>query len=136
MARHANEGQAYRWHSKSVQWSGDHPTIYAAFGSHASYAHCGIQRRSRTFEFINDYVICIPHATYGFTYAATPLVDLLPTGWACWRGHLGQSAGLHRGQVGFAPYETDAPLSPLLQQENFDIACKVPPGTPKPAPQL
>jgi hypothetical protein len=137
MARHANEGQAYRWHSGSVQWSGDHATVYAALGSHSSYAQCGIQRRSRTYWFINDYVVCVPHETYGFTYSSTPLVDLAHTSWGCWRGHLGRSgAGLYRGSVGFAPYETDGPVSPLLQQENFGIACKLAPGTPKPAPQL
>ncbi len=137
MARHADEGQAYRWHSRSVQWTGDHATIYAALGSHASYAHCGIERRSRTFWFINDYVVCIPHETFGFTYSSTPLVDLAQTGWGCWRGHLGQAgAGLYSGSVGFAPYETDGPVSPLFQQENFGIACRVAPGTRKPAPQL
>jgi hypothetical protein len=137
MARHADEGQAYRWHSRSVQWTGDHATVYAALGSHASYASCGIQRRSRTYWFINDYVVCIPHETYGFTPSSTPLVDLARTTWGCWRGHLGQAgAGLYNGTVGFAPYETDGPLSPLFQQENFGIACRVAPGTPKPAPQL
>jgi hypothetical protein len=137
MARHADEGQAYAWHSRSVQWSGDHAVIYAALGSHASYAHCGIQRRSRTYFFINDYVVCIPHRTYGFTYSSTPLVDLAQTVWGCWRGRLGQAgSGLLGGTVGFAPYETYGPVSPLFQQENFRSACRVAPGTPKPAPQL
>jgi hypothetical protein len=137
MARHANEGEAYRWKSAAVQWDGDHPTVYAALGSHASYAHCGIQRRSLTYRFINDYVVCSPHEDFGFTPAATPLVDLSHTDWACWRGHLGQ-AGRHllTGVVGFAPYETSGPYSPLLQQENFGTACDLAPGTQKPAPKL
>ncbi len=137
MARHADEGEAYRWGSDAVQYDGDHPTVYAALGSHASYAHCGIQRRSRTYRFINDYVICTPHQDFGFTAAATPLVDLTHTTWACWRGHLGE-AGRHliRGVVGFAPYETSGPVSPLLQQENFRTACHLAPGTPKPAAPL
>ncbi len=137
MARHADEGQAYRWHSRSVQWSGDHAYVYAALGSHASYARCGIQRRIRTYLFINDYVVCIPHQTYAFTYWATPLVDLVHTPWACWRGHLGQAGpGLLRSGVAFVPFETDGPVSPLLQQENFGSACRVRPGTPKPPTPL
>ena len=137
MARHANEGQAYRWGAAGVQFNGTHPTVYAALGSHASYAHCGIQRRSRTYFFINDYVVCSPHEDYGFTAAATPLVDLSHTAWACWRGHLGQ-AGPHliTGVVGFAPYETSGPVSPLLQQENFGTACHLAPGTQKPVAAL
>jgi hypothetical protein len=137
MARHADEGQAYPWHSGSLQWNGDHATVYAALGSHTSYAHCGIQRRSRTYWFINDYVVCLPHRTYAFTYSATPLVDLADTTWGCWRGHLGEAGSrLLQGSVGFVPLETPAPVSPLFQQENFGIACRVAPGTPKPAPQL
>ncbi len=137
MARHAGEGQAYRWHSKSVQWSGDHAFVYSALGSHASYPGCGIQRRSKTYWFINDYVVCVPHKTFAFVYSATPLVDLAHTTWGCWRGHLGQ-AGRHlfAGSFGFVPYETPGPLSPLIQQENFNIACHVPKGTPKPPAPL
>lgn len=137
MARHANEGEAYRWHSQAVQWSGDHAYVYAALGSHASYAHCGIQRRSRTYWFINDYVVCIPHQTYAFTFSATRLVDLSHTDWACWEGHFGQAGrGLNGGLVGFVPYETAGPFSPLLQQENFGTACHLAPGTTKPATAL
>jgi hypothetical protein len=134
MARHADEGQAYPWHSKSVQWDGDHPYVYAALGSHSSYAHCGIQRRSRTYLFINDYVVCVPHQTYGFAYSATRLVDLAHTAWACWKGHLGLAGTkIVRSVDDFVPFETDGPFSPLLQQENFRTACHLPPGT-KPAP--
>lgn len=134
MARHADEGQAYPWHSKDVQWDGDHASVYSALGSHSSYAHCGIQRRSRTYLFINDYVVCVSHQTYGFTYSATRLVDLAQTPWACWRGHLGVAgSGLVRSVDAFVPFETDGPFSPLLQQENYRTACALPPGA-KPAP--
>ncbi len=137
MARHADEGEAYPWHSSQVQWSGTHATVYAALGSHASYAHCGIQRRSKTYFFINDYVVCIPHETFGFAPAATPLVDLSHTVWGCWRGHLGEAgANLLSGLIGPAPYETAGPYSPLQQQENFGIACHVSPGTRKPVAAL
>jgi hypothetical protein len=136
MARHADEGEAYRWGANTVQWDGDHATVYAALGSHASYAHCGIQRRSRTYLFINDYVVCRPHRTFGFLPRSTPLVDLSKTVWACWRGRLGEAGRLRRGFVGFAPFETSGPLSPLLQQENFRTACHLAPGTPKPAAPL
>jgi hypothetical protein len=137
MARHAGEGQAYKWGSKSIEWVGDHATVYAALGSHASYASCGIQRRSRTYWFINDYVVCIAHKTFAFVYSSTPLVDLAKTSWGCWRGHLGKAGRhLHGGNFGFAPYETPGPLSPLMQQENFNVACQVPKGTPKPPAPL
>ena len=137
MARHADEGEAYRWHSSQVQWDGEHATIYAALGSHSSYAHCGIQRRSRTYEFINDYVPCLSHETYGFVWDRTPLVDLDHTAWGCWRGHLGEAGRqLRQGAVGLAPYETAGPYSPLLQAENFATACHVSPRAPKPAAPL
>jgi hypothetical protein len=137
MARHANEGQLYRWHSPSVQWAGDHATVYAALGSHASYAYCGIQRRSRTYRFINDYVVCKPHQDYGFLYSSTPLVDLAHTTWGCWLGHLGEAGhAISPGSFRFVPYEAKGPFSPLSQQENFGIACRVPAGIRKPAPAL
>jgi hypothetical protein len=124
MARHGNEGASFPWRSKRVQWQGDHPVVYAAFGSHATYPRCGIQRRSRTFKVVNDYVVCIRGLNYGFTYDATPLVNLDRTVWGCWQGHLGRSGRhLRRGPVGFVPYETDGPVSPLRQQENRDITC-------------
>jgi hypothetical protein len=124
MARHGDEGVAFRWRSRRVQWQGDHPVVYAAFGSHATYPLCGIHRRARTLKVVNDYVVCIRGLNYGFTYASTPLVDLDKTIWACWEGHLGQAGhGLRRGPVGFVPYETDGPVSPLRQQENTDVAC-------------
>lgn len=129
MARHADEGQAYRWRSPGVQWEGDHPVIYAALGSHASYAHCGIQRRLRTYWFISDYVVCAPHRDYGFTYDATRLVDLAHTTWACWRGHLGEAGrALIRTVIGLLPFQTDGPFSTPLQQENFGSACWVAAG--------
>jgi hypothetical protein len=137
MARHANEGQAYPWHSSAVQWQGDHPILYGALGSHEPYTDCGIQRRPRTFFFVNDYVVCIPHKTYAFTYAATPLVDISHTIWGCWRGHLGKAGhGLTDPIDEADQYETPGPASPLYQQENFRIGCRVPPGTPKPVAPL
>lgn len=136
MARHADEGQLYRWGSRAVQWQSGHPVVYAALGSHASYAHCGIQRRSRTFWFINDYVVCIPHQTFAFTYQSTPLADMSHIPWTCWRGHLGDDGrSLIRKAVWFVPFETGGPISPLRQQENFHTACAIsrgerPPVTP------
>jgi hypothetical protein len=138
MARHADEGELYRWGSRSVQWDDGHPVIYAALGSHASYAHCGIQRRPRTYWFLNDYVVCLPHETFGFTWRTTPLVDLAHVAWGCWRGHLGEDGPrLVRSVYGFVPFETGGPISPLLQQENFRHSpCRVPAGAPPPAPLL
>jgi hypothetical protein len=123
MARHEDEGVAFGWHSKRMQWDGDHAVVYAGFGGHATYPRCGIQRRRRTFKFVNDYVVCIRGLNFGFTHDSTPLVDLAHTTWACWRGHLGQSGHLKRRVVSFVPYETDGPLSPLRQQENLDASC-------------
>jgi hypothetical protein len=127
MARHGDEGLAFHWHSPRVQWTGSHnrhPVVYAAFGSHAIYRECGIQRRTRTFYVVNDYVVCLRHQNWGFTHQSTPLVDLAHTVWGCWQGHLGQAGRhLNRGVVNFVPYESDGPLSPLYQQENFGVAC-------------
>ena len=124
MARHGDEGVAFRWHSRRVQWQGDHPVVYAAFGSHATYPRCGIQRRSRTLKVVNDYVVCIRNLNYGFTYDRTPLVDLAHTAWGCWQGHFGDAGrDIKPGPVGLVPYESDGPLSPLWQQENRGVAC-------------
>jgi hypothetical protein len=106
-----------------MQWQGDHPVVYAAFGSHATYPRCGIQRRGRTFEVVNDYVVCVRGLNFGFTHDSTPLVNLAHAGWACWQGHLGQAAHLRRRLVSFVPYETAGPVSPLRQQENFGVSC-------------
>ncbi len=138
MARHADEGELFRWGSRSVQWDGTHAVVYAALGSHASYAHCGIQRRPRTYWFLNDYVVCIPHETFGFTWQTTPLVDLAHVPWSCWRGHLGEAGRkLVRRRYRFVPFETGGPISPLLQAENFHhSACRVPARARPPAPAL
>src|SRR5205085_6576736 len=32
MARHGDEGLLLRWKSGKIQWSGEHPVLYAAFG--------------------------------------------------------------------------------------------------------
>jgi hypothetical protein len=119
MARHLDEGVAFPWHSKRMQWDGDHPVVYAAFGSHATYPRCGIQRRGRTFKLVNDYVICAPKLNFGFTHQSTPLVDVAHATWRCWQGRLGRSEGLRRRYFKFAPYETFGPQSPLRQQENL-----------------
>jgi len=125
MARHGDEGLAFRWHSPKVQWSGGHhAVVYSAFGSHAIYRECGIQRRLRTFYVVNDYVVCLRHQTWGFTYSSTPLLDLAHTSWGCWQGHLGEAGRhLYRGAVNLVPYESDGPPSPLYQHENFGVAC-------------
>jgi hypothetical protein len=124
MARHKDEGVSFAWQSKRMQWDGDHPVVYAAFGSHAIYPRCGIQRRKRTFKVVNDYVVCVKGLNFGFTHQSTPLVNLARTVWGCWEGHLGQSGRrLRRSVVHVVPYETDGPLSPLRQQENLDAVC-------------
>jgi hypothetical protein len=124
MARHEDEGVAFPWQSKRVQWDGEHPVVYAGFGGHATYPRCGIQRRGRTFKFVNDYVVCVRGLNFGFTHESTPLVDLAHTTWGCWQGRLGDSGHhLKRRIVGFVPYEVEGPLSPLRQQENEGASC-------------
>ena len=58
MARHADEGEAYRWGIRRVQWTATTRRSTRRWAAMPATRHCGIQRRSRTY-FINDYVVCI-----------------------------------------------------------------------------
>ena len=138
MARHADEGQAYRWHSRNVQWGGDHAYVYAALGSHSSYAHCGIQRRFadvsvhqrlRRLRSPPDVRLHVLGDAARRSRAYAP--------WACWHGHLGQAGS---GSLRSGPLR--ARLRPTARSRRCcsrrisaaPAACA--PGTPKPPTPL
>jgi hypothetical protein len=127
MARHDNEGRVYRWGNPDVEWDGDHPVVYAAFGGHTSYARCGSQPRRpkvhgvRPFfpvPKLRDRVICAlpsprerrapvgPVLRFG---PNTTLVELKRDSFACWPGRFGRvgTRGVSKG-----------PKAPLRQGEN------------------
>jgi hypothetical protein len=107
MARHAT-GKAFSWDDRKLQKVGDHPVIYAAFGSHASFNSCGTKYR---FILGSDYVSCEPAQHFTFEPTSTPLVDLGHVTWSCWRGHFGtvpKKAGLRL---------VAGPRTPLRQQD-------------------
>jgi hypothetical protein len=124
MARHDNEGHVYRWSNPNLEWEGDHPVVYSAFGGHTSYRRCGPQARwpkkyrVRVRLPINDQVICeAPSPKYRrapvgplFRFGPnTTLVELKRDSWACWRGRFGRLKG---GGV------ENGPKAPLRQGEN------------------
>jgi hypothetical protein len=128
MARHADEGQFYPWDSPMLSFDDRHPIVQAAIGGHPSYdSHCGGRARARVYDLSSDWLSC-GGGRFAFRAAATPLIDLGYTTWACWKGHFGEAKpGLESDQLG----ERDTvlknarefvyvagPVSPLRQGEN------------------
>jgi lysophospholipase L1-like esterase len=113
MARHADEGRVFAWEEDVLEKSGDHPAIYVARGSHASYENC--DRQSRPLGpggLIDDRPAC---EGLRLEPGSTPLVDLSRVPWACWQGLFG-----HRREEGlqkvFGHHVADAPITPFRQQ--------------------
>ena len=117
-ARHTarEEGRVYAWHDPRVQWRGEHPVIYAAHGSHASYVHCGDQPRYQVpGGVIDDEVSCDVRHQLHLPTAVTGLRDLSRAPWACWAGEFGHAP---EGVLQRVPYHVlPGPRSPLWQQQ-------------------
>jgi hypothetical protein len=124
MARHDDEGRVYRWGNPDVEWDGDHPVVWSAFGGHTSYASCGSQVRrpivlgKRRRLPIKDHVVCpllssagprVPKGALLQFGTNTALVELKRDSWPCWLGRFGRLKG-HGVENG--------PKAPLRQGEN------------------
>ena len=121
MARHNAEGRAFPWEDEALELSGEHPRVYAARGSHATYENC--EGQVRPFEvkgLIDDHPTCDEESQLHLMPEVTPLINLSRVGWACWHGlfgHRNEGIGIYEGSNKFLI--ADAPKSPLWQQK-FD----------------
>jgi lysophospholipase L1-like esterase len=117
MNRHDKEGRAFPWSDSALTVEGDHPLVYAARGSHATYENCDRQRRPLQIEgLIDDRPACEEQRRLQLVPEATPLIDLSRVGWGCWQGLFGHRKG--KGAYERLPsLINDAPRSPLWQQK-------------------
>jgi hypothetical protein len=131
MARHDMEGQALAWNSPLLHFDGDHPIVQAAFGGHPTYPNtCAEHRRAILKNLASDWVVC-GSGRFGFRGAATPLVDLARTSWACWPGRFGEATAKQLTNAKLPEYDprraiaryvlVAGPLSPLRQAENARV---------------
>jgi hypothetical protein len=120
MARHAaDEGRPFAWREPILKRSGEHLTVYAARGSHATYETCGVQhRQERARGLINDETACGSDKLV-FEPQITPLSDLAFAPWACWQGHFGYSR-LRKSIAAEQYLIASGPASPLWQQKLGD----------------
>ena len=119
MNRHDEEGRVFPWSDGAVEKLDDHPAVFVARGSHASYEGCATQIRwVAHYHLVDDHPTCDPDRQLHLGPESTPLTDLSRVAWGCWRGHFGhKGTGLGYEQI---PYlVADAPISPLWQQQ-FD----------------
>lgn len=124
MARHDEEGRVFPWNDDALTIAEDHPTVYVARGSHASYETCGAQVRVvDEHGLVDDHPTCDEDLQLHLAPTATPMIDLSRVAWGCWRGLFGHKKdGRSYEQI---PYlVSDAPRSPLRQQEFGGVAAE------------
>jgi hypothetical protein len=119
MNRHNEEGRAFPWNDEALSRPEEHPRVFAARGSHATYENCEGQVRPLDVKgLIDDHPTCDPARQLHLLPGVTPLIDLSRVGWACWHGLLGHrngGRGVYEGSNKFLI--ADAPESPLWQQK-------------------
>jgi hypothetical protein len=116
MNRHNEEGRVFPWSDATLQRTGEHPSVFVARGSHASYESCSDQVRFVVkHHVVDDHPACEERNPLHLAPEATPLTDLSRVAWACWQGNFGHRKG--KGGFERIPHLVDdAPLSPLWQQ--------------------
>jgi lysophospholipase L1-like esterase len=129
MARHDEEGRIFPWDDEAIVKNGEHPELFAARGSHATYESCARQSRpAGPVGLIDDYPACDAGRPLRLAPETTPLADLSRVGWACWAGLFGHASGGLYKQLHLIG---DAPRSPLWQQD-FGVVSEPCRGVPDP----
>ncbi len=117
MARHDDEGRMFTWNEPVLRRTGDHVTVFSAFGSHASYENCDRQARQQApLGIIDDRPTCDAARQLRLPPESTPITDLARVSWGCWQGLFGHRAG-DRVYEQLPYFEANGPRSPLWQQE-------------------
>jgi lysophospholipase L1-like esterase len=118
MNRHNAEGRAFPWDDEALSRPDEHPRVFVARGSHATYENCeGQIRPSPVKGLIDDRPTCDSDRQLHLLPEATPLIDLSHVGWGCWRGlfgHRDDDLGIYERIPNLI---NDAPKSPLWQQK-------------------
>jgi lysophospholipase L1-like esterase len=117
MNRHDAEGRAFPWSDDALELVGEHPRVYAARGSHATYENCDRQLRPLFIKgLIDDRPTCDAVKQLHLLPKETPLINLSRVGWACWQGLFGHRKG-KKAYEQLPSLINDAPRSPLWQQK-------------------
>jgi GDSL-like Lipase/Acylhydrolase family len=121
MARHDKEGRVFPWDDDALTVVDDHPTVFVARGSHASYESCGDQvRYVAKYKLVDDHPTCDEDRQLHLSPEATPMTDLSHVPWGCWRGLFGHK-NEERSYERIPYLVSDAPRSPLWQQNFGDV---------------
>jgi hypothetical protein len=132
MARHNDEGRVFTWNESVIKRAGDHPTVYSALGSHASYETCELQRRQKApAGVIDDRPACDELRQLRLSPESTRLTDLARVSWGCWEGLFGHRPG-NRVYERVPQFIADAPRSPLWQQKFAGVESRPCEGMPDP----
>jgi hypothetical protein len=116
MARHDKEGRVFPWNDDALTIAGEHPTVFVARGSHASYESCGAQvRYVARYGLVDDHPTCDEDRQLHLAPEATPVTDLSRVAWGCWHGLFGHK-NENRSYEQIPYLVSDAPRSPLWQQ--------------------